>query len=185
MAICSTCVATGATFDKRRPPTIWQTALTILFKSTRVPRSWSFYSPQSRNDRAPEHRQARALPLVALLPLTRIPRLDKGDIVFRRVWRGDAGGARSVSDRWIVIPLTVSVRATEADILRPGYRITSSARCRTDCGIVTPNARATSRLISNSNWVGCSTGRSAGFAPRRIRSTKWARRRSCSACVAE
>ena len=37
------------------------------------------------------------------------------------------------------------------------------------------------RLITSSNLVGCSTGMSAGFVPRRISSTKSAERRNRSA----
>src|SRR5262249_35756616 len=46
-----------------------------------------------------------------------------------------------------------------------------SARPRTDGGMVSPSAWAVLRLITSSNLVGCSTGRSAGFAPLRILST--------------
>src|SRR5262249_55714189 len=49
--------------------------------------------------------------------------------------------------------------------------MTSSARPSTDCGIVRPSAFAVFRLITNSNLVGCSMGRSAGLAPRRILAT--------------
>src|SRR5262249_59496485 len=45
------------------------------------------------------------------------------------------------------------------------YRMISSARTNSDCGIVRPSALAVLRLITNSNLVGCSTGRSAGFGP--------------------
>jgi ABC transporter substrate binding protein len=58
-----------------------------------------------------------------------------------------------------------------------GYSITWSARCSSDCGIVRPRAFAVLRLNTSSNLVGCSTGRSAGFAPFRILSTKIAARR--------
>jgi hypothetical protein len=51
------------------------------------------------------------------------------------------------------------------------YSITWSARSSTDCGIVRPRALAVLRLITNSNFVGCSTGSSAGLAPLRILST--------------
>src|SRR5438270_1608004 len=44
------------------------------------------------------------------------------------------------------------------------YSITSSARCSNDCGTVMPSAFAVLRLISNSNVVGCWTGRSAALA---------------------
>ena len=49
------------------------------------------------------------------------------------------------------------------------YSITSSARSRTDSGIVRPSAFAVVRLMTNSNLVGCWTGRSAGLSPLRIR----------------
>src|SRR5438552_3273495 len=49
--------------------------------------------------------------------------------------------------------------------------MTSSARCRSAGGIVRPRALALLRLITNSNFVGCSTGRSPGLAPLRILST--------------
>src|SRR5262245_27850828 len=52
------------------------------------------------------------------------------------------------------------------------YLITLSARYSIDCGIVRPICLAVLRFITNSNLVGCSTGKSAGLAPFRIRSTK-------------
>jgi hypothetical protein len=52
--------------------------------------------------------------------------------------------------------------------------ITSSARSSSDCGIVSPSAFAVLRLMTNSNFVGCSTGRSAGLAPFKILSTYFA-----------
>ena len=51
------------------------------------------------------------------------------------------------------------------------HSITSSACSSSDCGIVIPSALAVFRLIASTNFVGCSTGRSAGLAPFRIRST--------------
>ena len=54
---------------------------------------------------------------------------------------------------------------------RDPYSITRSAIRSTCSGTVNPNALAVRRLITNSNLVGCSTGRSAGFAPFRMRST--------------
>ena len=50
------------------------------------------------------------------------------------------------------------------------YSITSSARSRIDCGISTPIALAVLRLTTRSNLVGCSIGKSAGFAPLAMRS---------------
>ena len=55
--------------------------------------------------------------------------------------------------------------------LRTRYRITSSARASSDAGIVRPSVLAVFMLITSSNFVGCSTGRSAGLAPLKIRST--------------
>src|ERR1700730_6133771 len=54
---------------------------------------------------------------------------------------------------------------------RIAYWITSSARPSSDGGIVRPSALAVLRLITSSNFVGCSTGRSPGLAPLRILST--------------
>ena len=51
------------------------------------------------------------------------------------------------------------------------YRITRSARASTFCGIVRPICLAVFRLMTNSNLVGCSTGKSAGLNPLRILST--------------
>jgi hypothetical protein len=48
------------------------------------------------------------------------------------------------------------------------YSITSSASDKNDSGIVRPSALAVLRLRTSSNLVGCSTGRSAGEAPRRM-----------------
>ena len=52
-----------------------------------------------------------------------------------------------------------------------GHWITLSARFNTERGIVKPSRFAVLRLISSSNFVGCSIGRSAGLAPFSIRST--------------
>src|SRR5260370_33322836 len=57
--------------------------------------------------------------------------------------------------------------------LRPAgnHWMTSSARSSNDCGMVSPRALAVLRLITSSNLLACSTGRSAGFAPFRYLST--------------
>lgn len=49
------------------------------------------------------------------------------------------------------------------------YSMTSSAVESSSGEISIPSALAALRLIANSNFVGCSTGRSAGFSPLRIR----------------
>ncbi len=54
----------------------------------------------------------------------------------------------------------------------PRYLITLSALASTFGGIVTPICLAVFRLITSSNFLGCSTDRSAGLAPFRILSTK-------------
>src|SRR5262249_39108090 len=51
------------------------------------------------------------------------------------------------------------------------HSITSSARARSVAGTSSPSALAVLRLITNSYLVGACTGRSAGFSPRRVRST--------------
>jgi hypothetical protein len=51
------------------------------------------------------------------------------------------------------------------------YSITSSARASTEAGRSRPIALAVLRLITSSYFVGACTGRSAGFSPRRMRST--------------
>src|SRR5215471_6395063 len=53
----------------------------------------------------------------------------------------------------------------------PTHSMTSSARARSDGGIVRPRALAVLRLITSSNLLGCSIGTSAGLAPLRILST--------------
>jgi hypothetical protein len=53
----------------------------------------------------------------------------------------------------------------------PVYSITSSARASSDGGTSRPSTLAVVKLMTRSNLVGCSTGMSAGFAPRKILST--------------
>src|SRR6202022_4072230 len=57
------------------------------------------------------------------------------------------------------------------------HSITSSARTRIAGEMVTPMASAVFILRTNSNFVGCSTGRSATFAPFAIVSTNSEARR--------
>ena len=57
------------------------------------------------------------------------------------------------------------------------YSMISSARTSSVGGILKPRALAALRLMTNSNLVACSIGRSAGLAPLRILSTKVAARR--------
>src|SRR5262245_50660485 len=66
-----------------------------------------------------------------------------------------------------------SRRAAEQrdDLAPPDHSITSSARVSSVDGTDKPRALAVVRLMTRSNLIGCSTGTSAGFAPRRILST--------------
>jgi hypothetical protein len=64
------------------------------------------------------------------------------------------------------------------------YLITRVARTSTLGGIVRPICFAAFRLMMNSNFIGCSTGRSAGVLPFRILSTYVAARRNKSAVFA-
>jgi hypothetical protein len=68
--------------------------------------------------------------------------------------------------------------AEQRDERASPHSITSSARASSVGGISRPSALAVIRLMTKSNLVGCSTGRSAGFAPRRILSTYSAARRN-------
>src|SRR5262245_54300053 len=61
--------------------------------------------------------------------------------------------------------------AEQRDEVAAFHSITSSARASSVAGISSPIALAVLRLITRSYLVGCSTGRSAGFAPLRILST--------------
>ena len=49
------------------------------------------------------------------------------------------------------------------------YSITSSAMARSDGDTVRPSIRAVSVLMTSSNLVACTTGKSAGFSPLRMR----------------
>src|SRR5262249_21453960 len=61
--------------------------------------------------------------------------------------------------------------AEQRDELAPPHSIPWSARASRDGGPSRPSALAVLRLIVSSYLVGCCTGRSAGFAPLRIRWT--------------
>src|SRR5262249_5817480 len=68
--------------------------------------------------------------------------------------------------------------AEQRDEVAARHSITSSAMASTFDGTVIPSALAVVRLMTSSNFVGCSTGISPGFVPRRILSTKSAVRRN-------
>src|SRR5262249_27353758 len=62
----------------------------------------------------------------------------------------------------------------------PPHSITSSARASSEGRRSRPKVLAVLRLITSSNLVGCSTGKSDGLAPLKILSTKVAARREIS-----
>src|SRR5262249_51700711 len=70
--------------------------------------------------------------------------------------------------------------ADQRDELAAPHSITSSARRRRAVGTSKPMALAVLRLRIVSNFVGCSTGRSAALAPFAILSTYSAARRNIS-----
>src|SRR5262249_547306 len=74
--------------------------------------------------------------------------------------------------------------ADERDELAPSHSITSSARASSVGGTVRPSTLAVVKLMTRSNLVGCSTGMSAGLAPRKILSTYSAARRNRSGALA-
>src|SRR5262245_6988555 len=61
--------------------------------------------------------------------------------------------------------------AEQCDEIAAPHSITSSARASSVGGTSRPSPLAVVRLMTRSNFVGCSTGISPGFAPRRILST--------------
>src|SRR5271167_5059758 len=69
---------------------------------------------------------------------------------------------------------------TEPSGFAPPHSITSSAVARSVGGTVRPSAFAVLRLITSSNLTGNWMGRSLGFSPFNIRSTKVAARRQLS-----
>ena len=59
--------------------------------------------------------------------------------------------------------------AKQRDEIAPPHSITSSAIASSEGGIVRPSILAVGWLMTSSNLVDCSTGRSAGLVPLRIR----------------
>ena len=110
--------------------------------------------------------------LVAEFPHTQPKRIEQ-----RRICIVEVRGEKTNTEYLSLLRIDSERRGEEAsrkcaDETSPvHYSITWSARPSTDGGIVSPNALAVLRLITNSNLVGCSTGRSAGLAPLRILST--------------
>src|SRR5262249_37969626 len=77
-----------------------------------------------------------------------------------------------------------SVQSWQRSFVFFAHLITLSALYSKDCGLVRLICCAVFRLITSSNFVGCSTGKSAGFAPLTIFSPQYATRRQLSALSA-
>src|SRR4029434_2924450 len=87
--------------------------------------------------------------------------------------------------KWCATPFLCGSLIRYSMPVYPGASlITLSARARTLGGIVKPICLAAFRLMISSNFVGCSTGKSAGLAPFKILSTYVAARRNKSEMVA-
>jgi hypothetical protein len=69
-----------------------------------------------------------------------------------------------------IVSLSGPVRKVPRDLCTAAkqlYSITSSARASNEGGTVSPMTLAVLRLITSSNFTGCSMGKSAGFSPLR------------------
>jgi len=110
----------------------------------------------------------------------------RGDRVASRIWRSArvhlwvlsdwaeqaAGPAMSATTPLATVgPKMAVCRDVPIGDITLCYSITSSATLRSLSGIVRPSALAVLRLITSSNVVGCSIGKSPGFAPLKILST--------------
>src|SRR5262245_21216052 len=94
-------------------------------------------------------------------------------------WRGRSiARFTSKRDHYVGRGCCADKKRTE---LPPPHSITSSARASSVGGIVMPSAFAVLRLMTSSNFIGCSTGSSPGLTPLRILSTYPAPRRQRSA----
>jgi len=80
-------------------------------------------------------------------------------------------GSRSCARRKRPRGRAAEKRDERAALNLRAHSITLSARTKIASGTVRPRALAVLRLMTNSNFVGCSTGRSAGLAPLMILST--------------
>ena len=115
-------------------------------------------------------RLRRALALAGLAP----PRSAVGEPAPRSSLRGvdledavpNLGRRRGLAQRK---RSRSELRLPPLKVCHGSHWTTSSARSSIDCGTVMPSALAVLRLITISNLVGCSTGRSAGVVPFKIR----------------
>jgi hypothetical protein len=106
------------------------------------------------------------------MPLTLVEPAHDGKRVDTHVFRCSACGATETYsfDRDLPIPkmaarITARITAHNNTV---AHSITSSARPSSGIGIVRPSVLAVFRLITNSIFVACWTGKSVGLAPLRI-----------------
>src|SRR5262249_36615291 len=155
-----------------------------------LPRSTRRFGTVCNNHVDPEANQLGCKGRVTLRVTVRVTAFY-GDILRLDVAQVAGPRPARIIGRPVCFRYQISDRSTLSCLLRPGgerrgketagkagderapvhYSIPSSARPSSDCGIVKPRALAVLRLITKSNLLGCSTGRSAGFAPLRILST--------------
>jgi hypothetical protein len=102
----------------------------------------------------------------------------RGSIVLRQKWSRGQVEARLANVRPCLIGMEACVGAHHLsrklqalDERAAVHSITSSARTMMVGGTSSPSALAVLRLSTNSNLTGACTGRSAGLAPLRMRST--------------
>src|SRR5690242_8007155 len=90
-----------------------------------------------------------------------------GEIRSRRseISRGQMANGSNLEAQKFVFPTIACC------LMAIAYWITRSARAKTVGGMANPISLAAFRLMIKSNFVGCSTGKSAGFAPFKILST--------------
>src|SRR5262249_34363460 len=130
-------------------------------------------APSSHRQEAQDQPPHRRLAAAALAH--EAERLTLGDVERDIIHRAQ-DGSRAPSAPSIRADLEVPHEAFYRQERHARHWITRSARCSNDGETVMPRALAVLRLITKSMRVGCSTGRSAGLAPLRIRSTYRAER---------
>src|SRR5262249_17656713 len=105
--------------------------------------------------------------------LSDVSRVAVANVRSLSVYGGKAKDRRSHQFHRLFRPRT----ADKCDEIVSPPSITSAARASSVGGTSSPNDLAVRRLTINSNRAACSMGRSAGFVPLRILSTKTAPRR--------
>ena len=176
---CENVQASGETTNSCRP------AADAAPASMRAPQACSF-SPLTNNNTS--HSRASSMHLTQWLDQASAVGSFLSELPGQLTKRYNFEPARRAPYHWAVVSLRGRVNGNHRptgrrerpcgsrgpehrDELAALHTITSSARASSVCGTSRPSALAVVRLITRSNLVGCSTGRSAGFAPRRILST--------------